>query len=69
MRMLPFRYRIVTAGVTDGRVMLQLKMAWARRFSVKFNVNVVLLSTPVSGVFNILPVILVGLAFLLDGCS
>lgn len=49
--------------------MLQLRIAWARSSSVKLSVNVVLLSTPVSGVFRILPVISVGRAFLLDGCS
>ena len=68
-RMLPLRYLMVTAGVGEGTVILQLKIACAWRCSVKFSVKEVLLSTPVNGVFKIEPVMLVGCAFLFAGCS
>lgn len=69
MRMLPPRYRIVTPGLSEGREMPQLRIACAWRCSVKLRIQEVHISTPVRGVLSIEPVMDVGRAPLLEGCS
>ena len=67
--MLPFLYRMTAPKCAACVTMLQLRIAWAFRCSVKLSVQLVDASTSVMEDFKMEPVTLVGFAFLFDGCS